>query len=45
MIFSSDKEFTLWPKPGTKLTVDLEGTNLTLPIVGGIEALNKSINN
>jgi len=35
MIFSSDKEFTLWPEPGTELTVDLDGTELTLPIVGG----------
>tara|TARA_R110000744_G_scaffold280225_2_gene392346 strand:- start:682 stop:2043 length:1362 start_codon:yes stop_codon:yes gene_type:complete len=35
MIFSSDKEFTLWPEPGTELTVDLDGTMLTLPIVGG----------
>ncbi|MAU17261.1 MAG: Xaa-Pro dipeptidyl-peptidase [Muricauda sp.] len=35
MIFSSDKEFTLWPEPGTKLTVDLDGTELTLPVVGG----------
>lgn len=35
MIFSSDKEFTLWPEPGTELTVDLDGTALTLPIVGG----------
>lgn len=38
LIFSSDKEFTLWPKPGTKLTVDISETSLTLPIVGGIEA-------
>lgn len=35
MIFASDKEFTLHPKPGTKLTVDLAGTALTLPVVGG----------
>ena len=35
MIFSSDKEFTLWTEPGTELTIDLEGTTLTLPIVGG----------
>lgn len=35
MIFSSDREYTLWPKPGTELTVDLDGTSLTLPIVGG----------
>lgn len=43
MIFSSDKEFTLWPKPGTQLTVDLNGTSLTLPIVGGMEAYKNSI--
>ena len=35
LIFSSDKEFTLHPKPGTKLTVDLDGTSITIPIVGG----------
>ena len=37
MIFSSDKEFTLWPDPGTKLTVDLDGTSITVPIVGGFK--------
>tara|TARA_R110002049_G_scaffold38978_1_gene120315 strand:+ start:3089 stop:4927 length:1839 start_codon:yes stop_codon:yes gene_type:complete len=37
MIFSSDKDFTLHPKPGTALTVDLDGTSLTLPIVGGVD--------
>jgi X-Pro dipeptidyl-peptidase len=37
MIFSSDREFTLWPKPGTELTVDLDGTSLILPVVGGKE--------
>lgn len=36
MIFSSDKEFTLWPDPGTELTVDLSATYLELPVVGGI---------
>lgn len=35
MIFSSDRDFTLRPEPGTKLTVDLGETRLTLPIVGG----------
>lgn len=38
VIFSSDREFTLWPKPGTELTVDLNATTLTLPIVGGARA-------
>lgn len=40
MIFSSDRDFTLWPEPGTELTVDLEGVKLELPIVGGQAALN-----
>lgn len=38
MIFSSDRDFTLWPKPGTELTIDLDGTSLQLPIVGGAPA-------
>ncbi len=43
MIFSSDQEFTLWPKPGTELTVDLDGTYLSLPVVGGSETFKKAI--
>ncbi|TVR69492.1 MAG: Xaa-Pro dipeptidyl-peptidase [Marinilabiliales bacterium] len=39
MIFSSDKDFTLWPDPGTEITVDLDGTTLRLPVVGGREAV------
>lgn len=35
MIFSSDRDFTLHPKPGTELTVDLDQTSIGLPIVGG----------
>jgi X-Pro dipeptidyl-peptidase len=42
MIFSSDREFTLWPAPGTELTVDLAGTALTLPVVGGEAALARA---
>jgi len=38
MIFSSDRDFTLWPKAGTELTLDLAGTTLRLPIVGGVAA-------
>lgn len=40
MIFSSDRDFTLWPGAGTELTVDLEGTVLELPIVGGAAVLS-----
>ena len=43
MIFSSDQEFTLWPKPGTELSIDLNNTHLTIPVVGGTEAFNKSL--
>ena len=43
MIFSSDQEFTLHPKSGTRLTVDLKKTGLTLPIVGGSDALQRAI--
>jgi X-Pro dipeptidyl-peptidase len=43
MIFSSDKEFTIHPKPGTELTIDLEGTKLVLPVVGGKAAFEKAV--
>ncbi len=42
MVFSSDREFTLRPEPGTRLTVDLDGTSLTLPVVGGEAALRRA---
>ena len=38
MVFSSDRDFTLWPTPGTQLTVDLAETSLQLPVVGGAAA-------
>jgi len=43
MIFSSDKDFTLWPPPGTELTVDLDATSITLPVVGGAEAIAQAL--
>ncbi|WP_026777021.1 Xaa-Pro dipeptidyl-peptidase [Polaribacter sp. Hel_I_88] len=43
MIFSSDSEYTLLPKPGTELTVDLAGTKITIPVVGGEAAFKKSV--
>ena len=42
MIFSSDRDFTLWPEPGTELAVDLDATSLTLPVVGGAAALRRA---
>jgi X-Pro dipeptidyl-peptidase len=43
MIFSSDKEFTIHPDPGTELTIDLDATSVTLPVVGGREAVNTAL--
>jgi len=42
MIFSSDHDYTLWPDPGTQLTVDLEATSITIPVVGGRETLEEA---
>lgn len=39
MIFSSDKDFTLRPFPGTELTIDLDNTYLQIPVVGGHTAV------
>ena len=35
MIFSSDPEFTLHPKPATILPGDIKSTSLKIPVVGG----------
>ena len=39
MIFGSDRDHTLWPAPGTGLSIDLAATSLILPIVSGAAAL------
>ena len=43
MIMSSDRDVTLWPHPGTELTVDLDATSIVLPVVGGEEAMRKAV--
>lgn len=43
MIFSSDREFSLWPDPGTELTIDLDATAIELPVVGGESALRRGL--
>lgn len=35
MIMSSDRQFTLWPAPGTELTIDLAHSRFDIPVVGG----------
>ncbi len=43
LIFSSDREFTLWPDPGTELSIDLDATSITIPVVGGAEVFDGAI--
>lgn len=43
MIFSSDRDFTLWPPAGTELTVDVNATAIDLPVVGGMESWARSV--
>lgn len=43
MILSSDNGFTLHPAPGTELSIDLAGSSITLPVVGGAAALQKAL--
>ena len=42
MIMSSDREFTLWPRAGTELTIDLSRSSFSIPIVGGTGALRNA---
>ncbi len=43
MVLSSDRDFTLWPNAGTTLTLDLDATRITLPIVGGATAFQRAV--
>jgi X-Pro dipeptidyl-peptidase len=43
MIFSSDAGFTLHPAPGAEITVDLDGSSFTIPVVGGEERLEAAL--
>jgi X-Pro dipeptidyl-peptidase len=42
VVMSSDQQFTLWPLPGTELTLDLSGSSISVPVVGGKAALTKA---
>jgi X-Pro dipeptidyl-peptidase len=43
VLLSSDRDFTLWPEPGTRLEFAIDQCQLDLPIVGGLEAYTKAI--
>jgi predicted acyl esterase len=39
MVLSSDRDFTIRPAPGTRVTLDVAPSSLSLPVVGGAAAL------
>ncbi|KAA2254883.1 Xaa-Pro dipeptidyl-peptidase [Solihabitans fulvus] len=43
VVLSSDHDYTLRPRPGTGLSVDLTTTSLVLPAVGGQDAVVNSV--
>ena len=43
MILSSDRDYTIRPTPGTQLTLDLKGSSVTIPIVGGERAFKDAL--
>jgi len=43
MILASDNGFTLRPSPGSELTIDLDGSSFTLPVVGGSAKLKAAL--
>ncbi|SHF38117.1 Xaa-Pro dipeptidyl-peptidase [Streptoalloteichus hindustanus] len=43
VVLSSDHDFTLRPKPGAGVTVDVSSTRLVLPVVGGPWKLFRSV--
>ncbi|CAN5471615.1 Xaa-Pro dipeptidyl-peptidase [soil metagenome] len=43
MILSSDHDFTLYPRAGTKLSIDLDGTKIEIPVVGGQSGFESAI--
>ncbi|MFT7837217.1 Xaa-Pro dipeptidyl-peptidase [Saccharothrix sp. BKS2] len=43
VLISSDYDYTLRPKPGAGLSIDLTSTVVELPVVGGTRALRRSV--
>jgi predicted acyl esterase len=43
MVLSSDRDFTIRPPAGTRLTLDLRHSTLELPVVGGGRALGDAV--
>jgi predicted acyl esterase len=43
MVLSSDRDFTIRPAAGTRLTLDLARSALAIPVVGGSKALAEAV--
>jgi X-Pro dipeptidyl-peptidase len=43
VVISSDHDYTLRPMPGTGVSIDLTSTVVALPVVGGSDALRRSV--
>ncbi|MGM1062120.1 Xaa-Pro dipeptidyl-peptidase [Saccharothrix sp. Mg75] len=43
VLISSDYDYTLRPAPGAGLSIDLTSTTVELPVVGGTQALRRSV--
>lgn len=43
MVLSSDRDFTIRPAAGTRLTLDLARSSLAIPVVGGSNALANAV--
>ncbi|MDU0291120.1 Xaa-Pro dipeptidyl-peptidase [Saccharothrix longispora] len=43
VLISSDHDYTLRPAPGAGLSIDLTSTTVELPVVGGTQALRRSV--
>lgn len=43
MVLSSDRDFTIRPAAGTVVSLNLHGSSLTLPVVGGSKALAEAL--
>jgi hypothetical protein len=43
MVLSSDRDFTIRPAAGTRVTLDLARSSVALPVVGGSNALADAV--
>ena len=42
MVMSSDRDYTVRPAPGTEVTIAPAGSSVSIPVVGGVRALEEA---